>query len=287
MMRTNHWQAALAGLGVLAMGASAQATWQVIDTFDALTPGNIGGQNGWQSVPVVGNLGWVTDVATDPVSAGNQVLHVTTSDGTSQGSVGKLGYNIASVPDANPSMDSVSGTVFFRARYEGQARTSVGMSDINTINASTFNDFETQLIFNSMTSATPSLRSGNGSGTISPTMLQNTWYNVWMVIDNTGTSGQTGNSDAYRLYVQSDADANFATQTLVTPDSNVFRNFTQNANSLVSFVVKGGGSNTGSVWLDDIYIDETGLNLNNPIPEPTSAMLLLGGVALLAMRRRG
>lgn len=285
-MRTNHWQSMLAGLGVLAIGASAHATWQVIDTFDALTPGNIGGQNSWTSIAVSGNLGWVTDVATDPVSAGNQVLLITTSDGTSQGSVGKLGYNIASVPDAAPAFDSISGTVFFRARYSGQARTSVGMSDINTINPSNFGDFETQLIFNSQTSATPSLRNGNGSAPINPTIQENAWYNIWMVIDNTGTSGQTGNSDAYRLYVQSDADVNFTSQTLVTPDSNLFRNFTQNANPLVSFVIKGGGSNTGSVWLDDIYIDQTGLNLNNPIPEPASVLLLLGGSALLALRRR-
>lgn len=287
--RTRFLKQTLIVAAAAGVATTASAAWTTIDTFDGLTLGNIDGQNGWDSVAVGGNTGWSTLVSVDPVNPFNQVLEVGTTNGTSQGSVGKTGYNIASTPDANPSYDSFSGTLFFRARFddEGNPRTAIGMSDVATVNASNFSDFETQVQFSTGSSSVPVVRDGSMSEALSPAMSADNWYNIWVAIDNTGAEGQSGNSDAYRVYVQSDDDITFSTITQVSTDTVLFRNFTDNTNPLVTLVIKGGSGNTGTVFFDDMYIDEAGLNLVNPIPEPSSlALAFAGGVAMLLRKRR-
>jgi len=86
-------------------------------------------------------------------------------------------------------------------------------------------------------------------------ILRDTWYNLWVVIDNA--------NGLYRLYIQGDA---FATQTLVTSanldntntDSHPF-----NPALIENLVFKGW--NNAPVLYDDFYLAHGGENLSNPV----------------------
>ena len=80
------------------------------------------------------------------------------------------------------------------------------------------------------------------------------WYNIWFVIDD--------NAQTTDFYIQSDTDPDFETQTLVYENA-VFR--LKTANGLPHFQLKNG-VNGDTALFDNIYIDTTGANLDNPVP---------------------
>ncbi len=229
----------------------AHAAYQAVDTFNALNDGAIGGQNGW--VVTAGDTTTSTVVA-DPDIPSNKVLKHT-------------GINDAYKLLPTPIADASGGTFFYRVRLTSLSNdVSFGLSDQNPPSLTDFGTFEVQ---NNATNTdgrfgTRDGTSGNpgGFGNRAPlfNMTSGVWYNIWLVADTT--------ADTFRIYVQSDGHAAYATQTeIVSPDGAWnFRNPAA-ANPLQAFVIMSNSSAT-NLYFDDIYIDPLPTaNLANPLNE--------------------
>jgi len=119
-----------------------------------------------------------------------------------------------------------------------------------------------------------------------PTLTTDTttefWYNLWVVLDNSGEQG----SRTYDVYIQRDGDANFDTQQQI--GSGLY--YRWDANTVVGSIesLYFRNANDGvSADFDDLYFDGAGENLINPIPEPaTLGLVAVFGGGVLFIRRR-
>jgi len=231
----------LAAFGVLIFAtATAQADFTLIGNFDNLVPGNVNGQDGWVAA------GTSSQVTEDPEDPTNLVLEVTTDSTTA--------HKALLIPDETGRM------LFFRFRFAQQLNCSLGMSDRTAPDQ--FHHFESEI---GMSSATSELRIRDGNDyDILGTLVSDTWYNVWMLIDNSADTTQVylharPGEPATPADLQ-DADG----QTIFT-----FRNDT--AGDLLTYFIKTGGGNSpnsGPLYIDDIYVENTdALNLWNPTAE--------------------
>ena len=230
------------------------AEFVLIDDFEAYADGDsISSKADWN------NNGTVD---TDPADGTNLVLSFSPSNGI--GYYGGSDIKIA---------DNTTGTLLYRARLtSGGQAFGMGMSDETAPNP--WDSFEAQLTWDE-TGSPISVRDGSGPHP-EATTTDDAWYNVWMVIDNT--------NDEYDVYLQSDDDANFSSQTQIADDAG-FRNGSAN-NDLVSFFMRTNAGTGSVLYIDDIKLDNTGKNL--AIPEPASLTLfILGGLALTRRRQRG
>jgi hypothetical protein len=245
------------------LAASAHAAFVLIDDFESYTPDtSVIGQNGW-----VGESDVVGDAIIDPDDVTNQALRHSDPGGGADSL-----YNASSAINI---ADGTTGTLFLRAQFVNTPPNTIfGLSDDSTPTGG-FGDFESAARFGDG-SDDFDVRDG-GAYDDAASIDQGTWYNIWFVIDN--------DTDTTEFYLQSDADSNFATQTLVssTTDPVDFRNGTNDA--LTSFLIIADGS-TDVALFDDIYIDTTGENLVNPIPEPATAGVVAAGLLGLLTRRR-
>jgi len=103
-------------------------------------------------------------------------------------------------------------------------------------------------------------------------LADNTWYSFWMVTTNT-------NPGTFECYMQSDTDPNFATQTLLVSDGDVF-DYRNNADSDIINVLFRNSNNFDGVagnsfFIDDIYINPSASDLTLPFTP-----LILGDVNL-------
>lgn len=124
-------------------------------------------------------------------------------------------------------------------------------------------------------------------GTSSPTILlmEGVWYNTWIVADH--------DADLVSIYLQSDDDPNFLTQTLFK--TTAFTGLFPNATTLDRFVfLTGNVPDSPRMFFDDIYFSARGANLANPllvtndpgvVPEPATAALVVLGLACFTRRR--
>jgi hypothetical protein len=213
--------------------------------------------------------------AVDPVDAGNRVLEIS---GTSASLFRALSLNNGSV-----------GTLFYRFRtvnaldVNSGSDLSVGLSDEAAPTA--FGQYEAQMTFINSDQGVvfPGEIRARDAGTadLADTFVGSTWYNVWMVIDNP--------NDRFRVYLQGGA---FASQTLLdaadgetwftfrnTAGDGLNGNTSPLANDLVSLFLRAGNPHRGPSWVDDIYFDTGGVNLVNPVPEPSVFALALVGLA--------
>ena len=155
--------------------------------------------------------------------------------------------------------------------------TSVGL----TANGNTgFGDYIAQVGFvtTSGTNTDLRIRNGNGMGggdfTTVGSLSLNTLYNIWVVTDLTANN--------YDVYVEG---AGFTGQEQVANNFG-FRQ-TADPGSLTNVLLKeGGGTALNSPLLIDNFYSEQGMqNLTNPVPEPSSALLVGFGCLGLALRR--
>lgn len=264
-------------LGMLAWLPQARADFAKFDDFETYEPGDINGRGNW-----VTNRSTAAVVTADPTRPDNNVLHHFDYLGTA--------YN----PNANIAQGTTA-TLFLRFYYDSTNNDTVfGLSDVTAPNLyiNTFGDFEAQVgLYNSST-----LRLRDGYWGTTPTgdsfgpdsaglevathaMNPGAWYNFWMVVDNS--------ADTIRLFMQSDDDLDFAQQTeFFSRDGTIsFRNGVA-SNDLPSILIRTYTySLYPSVYFDDFYIDRSGVNLANPIPEPAiSTLALLAALGLLGRR---
>jgi hypothetical protein len=109
-------------------------------------------------------------------------------------------------------------------------------------------------------------------------------YNGWFEINNT--------NDTYRVYLQSDGDVRVATRTQMLANNGTgglftFRNSGAGAQPNDLITANFGSAGTGSVvQFDDIYVDTSGFNSINPVPEPAQSVIMLAAGAVVLLRRR-
>ena len=106
------------------------------------------------------------------------------------------------------------------------------------------------------------MRNGTGYEAISG-LVESTWYKLWIVADNTSTAG------TFKVYLQSDADPNFATQTQVAIASSgvdVFDFRNNGPTAIVNVYFRTGGSAQGGSELlyDDVYLNSAAEDLTDP-----------------------
>ena len=154
--------------------------------------------------------------------------------------------------------------------YDFMMGLSPSVDDINTNDA--WQDFSVMPFINNAAS-TPYI---NAEAPTSPwwaPMDPNSWYNVWLVIDNDATD------PTFDLYYSAGSDA----PTLVAGDAN-WRNFAAGVDlNAIGFMAAGGADSR--ILVDNIYY-AAGEDLSNPVPEPASMVLMgLGGMLVMARRK--
>lgn len=256
---------------------SAQAQFVLIDDFQGLAQGTlIEGTTG----PGATWTGTATSVATaepDPDCAANLAMLQTGTPGNTQ--------LRAAFTDASTNIAAgATGTLFYRIRLPdasvGTTDHVVGLTDNPDI--TNFN-FKSGLrnIAPSGSNQMDARNGGTGYNPVELNLANNTWYKVWMVSTNTSPGG------SYALYMQSDTDSNFATQTRLTEAngtdswpyrvdvaSDIINVYFRNANNV-------GGMAGNDIYIDDIFINPSASDLSDPsVPVPCDGAVLKGDVNL-------
>lgn len=285
----NNCGAVVLALTIAGFGARAHGAYVLVDNFDGYTAGtNISGQGAW-TANTVGSA--ISSVVANPGGSG-QALSLPAFQ-TTAGLPSNYVYNNSSnINIAN----GTTGTLFYQFRFEGSGilNTSHGIADRAPVGGTDFSTFEVQVRSGNQDQATQYndmyVRDGaafegmtSGVGGTSPKFLSGVWYNFWLVADNT--------ADTFTIRVQSSQDPNYLTQTQLTSGADAlnFRNGTTSA--LNAFYAMNGPSQAQALFFDNIYVDNSGINLVNPVPVPEPSALFhfavgLGGWILLRRKRR-
>lgn len=161
------------------------------------------------------------------------------------------------LPAAMQVQNDEVATLFFRFNSQTDApNSSFGLGDQATNNGAQFSDYEAQLRLIQGPAAGQieiNARNGGSFTGLLATVADDTWYNVWMVVDQT--------SDTYDLYMNTGlADAD--NTNLIASGLN-FRNGT--SASLSSLLAMAGPANLNyAVRYDDVYFG-SGSDLSNPL----------------------
>ncbi|YCM43182.1 PEP-CTERM sorting domain-containing protein [Verrucomicrobiaceae bacterium 227] len=258
MNRTIRLSSLLCAAVLMPIG-SAQASFTLIENFEGLTAGALGTQNGWTSDEDY-------TLVNDPSGGGNQVLQYV---------AGAQGGAYLPLGDAAIGT-SESGTLFARIHFDTDGNANIGLTDVNAPGA--YGDFRVQINRQGATA----IKGRDGGGfqdlTSTPGDLADdvaTWYNVWVVANNA--------TDTSRVFIQSDGDALFATQTEVFPPDGALNFRVAAPEALDTLVLR---SQAGTFFFDDIHLSP-GTDLSNPtVPEPTAPALLLLGMSAFLRRKR-
>ena len=219
--------------------APVQAAFVLIDNFERLSPGSIDGQNDWRAPGDSGTV-WF-----DPVDANNQVLAVTTESN----------YLSKSAPIRNGTVRML----FLRFRIANQLNFSFGMSYAGVPDQ--FGDFASEL---GLRNSNNELRVNNdGTYDVLVDLLPDTWYNVWMQVDNDADTTTVWLNDIPGARaVETDILANGEDATVF-----IFRSGSTAYDLRTFFIKTGGGNsrNSGPLYIDDLYLENTdALNHGNP-----------------------
>ncbi len=258
----------------LSCAVPASGAFVLVENFDNLNTAALNGQNGWTA-------GATWTVAANPTGGPGKAARgaaiavpVPATPPPAQG---------ASKALSTPIANNTTGTSFFRVYRSGNVNISAGLTD--NAGGALFGSYETQL--NSQQSDSFKVNDGGtfddlGAGTFA----NMSWYNIWMVANNT--------NDTYRLYTSTGSGAATAVLDPAPGTAGDFDfNFRNNTGTLqttpLNSVLLAIGVNTGATgtfFVDDIYVDNTGLNLTNPVPEPSVAGLAILASAVFLRRKR-
>jgi hypothetical protein len=226
----------IAGALLTLSAPTAWGQFSLVENFEDLTPGPIGGQAGW-TAPDTGST-----VALDPDRPDNQVLSVLTNS--------TILHRETTIP-----LDAVR-MLFFRFRVESQLSCSLGLSDV--VGPDRFDHFEVEF---SVTNAPTELRI-NDDGTYDELSALETgiWYNCWVLVDNPADESQVWMHDR-------PGEPAMAADQLSAEGQTVFLFRNGGLRDLINFYIKTGGGNgvSGPLLLDDVYLETTSaVNLSNP-----------------------
>ena len=162
-----------------------------------------------------------------------------------------------------------TGTLFYRIRTpvaaDGTTDHVIGLTD--TLGITTFN-FKSGLR-NTVPAGTNNMDASDAGvyEQVEGNLADNTWYKEWMVTTNT-------NPGTFELYMQSETDPNYATQTKLSPTSgNIFAYRVDGDTDIINLLFHNannpGGVAGNSLLFDDIYINPTASDLSDPsVPKP-------------------
>ncbi len=240
----------------LSLVGTSQASFVLIDDFESYADGVNGTTTtpAWnQGFPAGGSNSATTVVGADTGSG--QALHYAHG-----GSGGQINYSSVGTIAAEGS----TGTIFFQSYLDATGSDTLFAFGRSGLGA--YGDLATLVRVPS--DLIVEVHNGGYANT-STTIAADTLYNFWVVIDNSANTSS--------LYYSAGGPGE--TPTLIQ-SGFVFRNTT--SGDINTFYL---GTNSGSVgFLDNIYVDSTGANLTNPVPEPSIA--LLGGLGVLGLIRR-
>lgn len=240
----------------------------LIDDFESYPSGNVrdtSASDVWDS-----NGSSFADVESE---SGNQFFSFGWDDG------GYRGAHRALPTAIGPN--SIS-TLFFKVRAEDdRIDHAIGLSDLADprTDVASFPDFRAQIALTDDGTANNNIFNlVAGPNVLATGLNENVWYNLWMVIDN--------NADTMDVYLNTGSgDATTGDKLNASPVA--FLNST--ASALDRFVTSGSDSynNPGhNVHVDDIHL-APGIELGNPpVPEPSTALMTLLGLAAALRRRR-
>ena len=264
----NDWNLALNGV------TPSPAQWVLIDDFEGHTAGTpivslttpvVGPGATWTGDPSQANQ-HTTEV--DPSDSLNLAMCITGAPGNAISRAEFTGTSIAA---------GATGTLFYRFRTPvaatGTTDHAIGLTDNNAITSFNFKS--------GLRNTGPAgvnnmdIRDGFTPGYESVASLaDNTWYSVWMVSTNT-------NPGTFEIYLQSDADASFATQTQVATVPNDPFDYVVNGATGIVNVYFRNANNTGGVAGNDLYFDDIYINpAASDLTDPTTQVVLLGDVNL-------
>ena len=246
------------------LAGGLHAAWLEVDDFNAIAFGPLNGHGGWTASSSV-------DVEDD--GHGNRVASFRNIMPDGSPSDSKRFYKSATVPGGT------TATLFFRITAVGDVvRHYFGMTD----KASPSDAMDLALCVRATTHGDPDdgkytlNMSEDGSFGSSLTADVDTWYNVWMVI-------RLSSSDRYNGYINSGYGSATWNDLQV---SNAPLNYAAGGDlTKVLGVVEAQSPDwqVTNVWIDDIYIDTSGENFENPvIPEP--ALLFIPVLSLFLAR---
>ena len=267
MMRKIALAAAVA-VGISGVAGTAHGAFVLVDDFDfdGVSIGAVNGQNGWKA---------------DHESI-NIVADGFTGNGLQNG--GQSNEAFKAIPAIAVG---TTGTLFFQfSASDLAAGQSIGLADgtAETMTSypagSVFVNYRPQLALTGAGAFTA--RNATTATINSVTLEADTWYSVWMVVNN------ADENPTWEGYIQG---GSITTQTKLaagSTDTFTFRGEETEDADLTNFLfARGGGGSGDSLVIDNIYVDTAGENLSNPIPEPSVlAMSGLLGAGLLARRRR-
>jgi hypothetical protein len=151
-----------------------------------------------------------------------------------------------------------TATYFFRISSKtNDPNHALGLGDQASTEATNFTDYEAQLRLKQGVGSTFDIDARNGgefSATLATSLSLNTWYNIWMVVNQT--------TDTYDIYMNTGTDAATAGNKLNTMPL-AFRNGT--TSELNTFLALAGpAAIDNGVRVDDLYFFE-GMDLTNPM----------------------
>ena len=229
--------------------------WVLIDDFDGLNAGDsIEGTTG-PGATWTGNNASNNTAQADPDCAPNIAMQIA-------GEANPSALRAAFTDVTTNIAAGATGTLFYRFRTNvvaiGTTDHVVGLTDNPNITNFNFKSGLRNTIANGGHSF--DLRDG-GSYEQVATLVDETWYSAWMVSTNT-------NPGTFEVYLQSDTDPNFATQTLLVSGGDAF-DYRINGNTDIVNVLFRNANNPGgvvdnSLYIDDIYINPSEVDLTMP-----------------------
>jgi hypothetical protein len=262
-----------------ALTASSAAAFVAFDTFDTYSPGALNGQG------PAGNV-WTAQTGATVVDAGGGDLRARMAGVNSIPNFRGLGPAGLTILDS-----STAATVYWNFTISSGTTGNNWNFIITDVSAPADTAGSSEVQFNYDVGAGSAFRARDAGafellsldGTVTGRLLPlpNIIYNAWFEINNS--------TNTYQVFLQSDGDPLIANRTLMFADNGTgstfgFRNGAA-ANDLIT--ANMGSGNTGSIVnFDDIYVDTAGFNPANPVPEPSTSILL--GLAVFGgtLRRR-
>lgn len=245
----------------------------VVDNFQNATVGQaLGAVPGWTQ-NTHSNL--TMDIVADPAEAANKVLRVRTA-----GTIDNLAGAWIST-GSGISSSSTAATLFFQMRFaadSGNNRAFAGLSAATPAQLAVSNSFGQSAAYAGGITGSGTFGAGSGGSTLNTgNPAANTWYNVWLVVNN--------NAQTYDVYVNSGAQAAVGGDRLW--DNITFRTAEGLPGTLDKIMVFATSNSTGDVYLDNFTLDDAAANLDYQlIPEPATTASLAGLLALAILLRR-